>query len=287
MKYTVKEFFDPDTYTLTYVVSDPNTLDAVIIDSVLDYDPASGAISFHSAEDVIKYVEVHNFKVKALLETHAHADHLSAAQYLKKKYPDATLGIGKNITKVQNVFKKIFGLEHLLLDGSQFDLLIEEDTPYNFGSIELRAIFTPGHTPACSSYLIGDLLFTGDTIFMPDYGTGRCDFPAGSSADLWDSIQKIYALPNETKIYVGHDYQPGGREVKWLSSVGEQKEKNIQLRASTSKADFVSFRDERDAGLKAPRLLFPSVQINIDGGHLPPSDEEGRRFLKIPLRGEL
>ncbi len=287
MKYTVKDFFDPDTYTLTYVVSDDQTKDAIIIDSVLDYDPASGALNFHSAQQVEKYVEDQKLKVTGLVETHAHADHLSAAQYLKKKYPQAKLAIGKNITKVQNVFKKIFGLEHLLLDGSQFDLLIEEDRPYHFGSIELKAIFTPGHTPACSSYLIGDSLFTGDTIFMPDYGTGRCDFPAGSSADLWESIQKIYQLPNETKIYVGHDYQPDGREVKFQTTVGEEKEKNIQLRAGTSKEEFVAFRDKRDAGLAAPRLLLPSVQVNIDAGHLPPKDAEGRRFLKIPLRGEV
>lgn len=287
MKYTVKDFFDPDTYTLTYVVSDEETKDAIIIDSVLDYDPASGALSFHSAEEVIHYVEERDLRVTGLVETHAHADHLSAAQYLKKKYPNAKLAIGKNITKVQNVFKKIFGLEHLLLDGLQFDLLLDESESYHFGSIELKAIFTPGHTPACSSYLVGDSLFTGDTIFMPDYGTGRCDFPAGSAADLWESIQKIYQLPEETKIYVGHDYRPGGREVKFQTTVGEEKEKNIQLSAGTLKGDFISFREKRDAGLAAPRLLFPSVQVNIDAGHLPPKDEEGRRFLKIPLRGEV
>ena len=287
MSYEIKDFYDPQTYTLTYVVSDSTTRDAVVIDSVLDYDPAASKISFESADQVIDYVKAKELKVRGLLETHAHADHLSAAQYLKKKYPEAKLAIGKNITKVQNVFKKVFGLDHLLLDGSQFDLLLEENKTYEFGAVKLNVIFTPGHTPACSSYLIGDALFTGDAIFMPDYGTGRCDFPAGSAEDLYDSVQKIYALDGKTKIYVGHDYQPGGREVAFLTSVEEEREKNIQLNKNTTKEQFVKFRNERDSTLKAPKLLLPSVQVNIDAGRLPPKDEEGRSFLKIPVRGEI
>jgi len=287
MSYEIKDFFDPQTYTLTYVVSDPTTHDAVIIDSVLDYDPAASKISFESANQVIDYVKAKELKVQGILETHAHADHLSAAQYLKKKYPQASLAIGKNITKVQNVFKKVFGLEHLMLDGSQFDLLLDENKTYEFGSVKLSAIFTPGHTPACSSFLVGDALFTGDAIFMPDYGTGRCDFPAGSAEDLYDSVQKIYALDGKTKIYVGHDYQPGGREVAFMTTVEEEREKNIQLNKNTTKEQFVKFRNERDATLKAPKLLLPSVQVNIDAGRLPPKDEEGRSFLKIPVRGEI
>lgn len=279
MSYHVKEFFDPATYTLTYVVDDPRTNDAVIIDSVLDYDPAASQISFESVNTVIDYVDAQKLEIKAILETHAHADHLSAAQLLKKRYPAAILGIGKNITQVQGVFKKVFGLEELLLDGSQFDLLIEENKSYKFGSIELKAIFTPGHTPACASYLIGDALFTGDAVFMPDYGTGRCDFPSGSAEDLWNSVQKIYALPEDTKIYVGHDYQPGGRELAFVTTVKEERENNIQLNINTKKEDFIKFRQARDATLKAPRLLLPSVQVNIDGGKVP-------SFLKIPITGK-
>lgn len=280
MSYQVKDFFDPATYTLTYVVSDPKTKDAVIIDSVLDYNPSSSKISFESADTVMNYVTKHGLKVRALLETHAHADHLSAAQYLKKHYPDATLAIGKNITKVQSVFKNVFELEDLLLDGSQFDLLLDENQDFNFGSIRVEVIFTPGHTPACSSFLIGDGLYTGDAIFMPDYGTGRCDFPAGSAEELWESVQKIYALPGETKIYVGHDYQPNGREVAFQTTVQEERENNIQLKMDTSKEDFVKFRKSRDATLEAPRLLLPSVQVNIDAGKIP-------KFLKLPVRGEI
>lgn len=287
MSYQIKEFFDPATYTLTYVVSDPTSADAVIIDSVLDYDPAASKISFDSADSVIAYIKKNNLNVTGILETHAHADHLSAAQYLKKKFPKAILAIGKNITKVQNVFKKVFGLEHLLLDGSQFDLLLEENKVYEFGAVKLKAIFTPGHTPACSSFLVEDALFTGDAIFMPDYGTGRCDFPAGSAEDLYDSVQKIYALDGATKIYVGHDYQPDGRELAFMTTVAKEREHNIQLNAKTTKEEFVKFRNNRDATLAAPKLLLPSVQVNIDAGRLPPKDEEGRSFLKIPVRGEI
>ena len=287
MKPIVKEFFDPDTFTLTYLVTDLNTKDTLILDSVMDYDPAASRVSFHSAELLINYIEQQQLNVVGILETHAHADHLSAAQYLKKKYPYAPLAIGKNIVKVQGVFKEIFGLEDLSLKGDQFDLLLDEGTDYSFGSLKLRVIFTPGHTPACSSYHIGDSLFTGDALFMPDYGTGRCDFPAGSSSELWESVQKIYRLPEETKIYVGHDYQPHGRAVKWMTSVGEQKKSNIQLSEHTTKAEFVAFRDQRDKTLKAPRLLLPSVQVNIDAGKLPAKDEKGRSFLRIPIRGDV
>lgn len=282
---SVKEFFDKDTWTLTYVVFDKETKDAIVIDPVWDYDPAASKLSEQSLQLVKNFIESMALHVHLIAETHAHADHITGAQPLKNYFKGAQIGIGASITKVQEVFKGIFHLPSTFkTDGSQFDLLFEEGKSYKAGSLELNVISTPGHTPACSSYLIENHLFTGDAIFMPDYGTGRCDFPAGSAEDLYLSIQKIYELPDSTLMYTGHDYMPGGRDMRFCCSLKEQKESNIHIRKGTTKEEFVKFRTERDKSLAAPRLLLPSVQVNIDGGHLPPPESNGLSYLKIPLR---
>jgi glyoxylase-like metal-dependent hydrolase (beta-lactamase superfamily II) len=284
----IKAFFDNDTFTLTYVVYDKSTRDAVIIDPVLDFDPAGVAVAQTSIDEVVKFVKDEQLKIHYLLETHAHADHLSGSLVLKQKYfPEAKLAIGKNITKVQELFKKIFNFpQDFPTDGSQFDRLFDEGERIQIGSLNFRVLFTPGHTPACASYLFDEkVLFTGDAIFMPDYGTGRCDFPAGDASALYHSItKKIYSLPDETEIYVGHDYLPNGRDLQFKTTVGEQKAKNKQLSAETSEQQFVSFRESRDATLNAPRLLYPSVQVNIAAGRMPPAESNGQTFLKLPLK---
>ncbi len=278
----IKTFFDARTWTLTYVVSDPATKDAVIIDPVLDFDPANGRVWQESIEAVAAYVAAEGLTVRLVLETHAHADHLTGAQPLKERYA-APVGIGAAIGKVQVTFAPLFDLG-VATDGSQFDVLLDEGAPYAAGSITINALHTPGHTPACMSYRIGDAVFTGDALFMPDYGVGRCDFPGGDAALLWESIQKLYTLPAETRVFVGHDYQPGGRAVAWESTIGASREANVHLKAVTPKEDFVAFRKARDATLSAPRLLFPSVQVNIDAGKLPPARANGRRYLVTPLK---
>lgn len=286
MKLQIKDFFDPATFTLTYVVFDEHSRDAIIIDPVLDYDPASSRVAFHSIEKVSQFVDSHHLKVHLILETHAHADHLSGSQPLKKRYPNAKVGIGARIKEVQKLFKGVFNLpESFKIDGSQFDLLLEDQQTTSAGTIHFKTIYTPGHTPACASYLIEDAIFTGDALFMPDHGTGRCDFPAGSAQDLFESISgRLYQLPESTRVFVGHDYQMGRKDVLFQSTIGEEKSKNIQLNGKTSKEDFVSARNARDKSLAAPRLLLPSVQINIDAGHLPSEELNGARYLKIPIR---
>lgn len=288
MKPSVKEFFDKATWTLTYVVQDPATKDAVIIDPVWDYDPASSTVSSRSAEEVLKYVQDANLKVHYILETHAHADHLSGSQILKQKLPGAQVGIGAKITDVQKVFKGIFNFEaDFKTDGSQFDLLLQEGKPLMAGSLKIETLYTPGHTPACATYLMGDAVFTGDALFMPDYGTGRCDFPAGSAEALYHSVhEKIYKLPDHFRVFVGHDYLPNGRALAFESTIGEEKAKNIQLNAETTREQFVQFRTSRDSTLSAPRLLLPSVQVNIAAGCLPKAEDNGTRYLKIPVRGQ-
>ena len=286
MKLTLETFFDSDTYTLTYVVFDEDTKDAIIIDPVLDYDPASSKVSHVSIDKVHNFVKERSLNVHYILETHAHADHLTGALELKKRLPQVKVGIGKNITKVQTVFSEVFNLKDLNTNGVQFDVLLDEDTLLEAGSIKIKTIFTPGHTPACSSYLIEDMLFTGDALFMPDFGTGRCDFPAGSAKDLYHSVhEKLYKLPSETRVFTGHDYQPNGRELKYESTIGEQKKENVQLKEKTTEAEFIEFRTKRDATLSAPTLLLPSVQVNIDAGQLPQAEDNGVRYLKIPVRG--
>ncbi|HEX4925552.1 MAG TPA: MBL fold metallo-hydrolase [Bdellovibrionales bacterium] len=286
MKPTVKAFFDKATWTLTYAVFDPATRDAVVIDPVWDYDPAVSKMSTDSVEAVFEFVRANELKVHYILETHAHADHVTGAQPLRDRLPGAKVAVGANIRDVQEVFKKVFNLEGgFATDGSQFDRLLSEGETIRAGSLEIKTLFTPGHTPACSSYVIGDSVFTGDALFMPDYGTGRCDFPAGSADALYTSVhEKLYKLPDETRVFVGHDYQPGGRPVAFESTIGEEKRKNIQLSEKTTRQEFVKFRTERDRTLSAPRLLLPSVQVNIDAGRLPRPENNGTRYLKIPVR---
>jgi glyoxylase-like metal-dependent hydrolase (beta-lactamase superfamily II) len=282
-KPSVEAFFDDPTWTLTYVVFDPVTRDAIIIDPVLDFDRLAVRTSETSANKVLELVKQRGLKVHFILETHAHADHLSGAQVLKQKL-GAPVGIGGRITRVQETFKAVFGLDHLATDGSQFDRLIQDDETLKAGSLDVKALHTPGHTPACMSYAVGNAVFTGDALFMEDYGTGRCDFPSGSASELYDAITgKLYTLPDDTRVFVGHDYKPGGRELRYESTVGREKASNVQLKATTRKDDFVTFRQARDKTLSPPALLFQSVQVNVDAGRLPPPDTKGRRFLRLPV----
>ena len=280
----IRPFFDPRTSTLTYVVWDPATRDAVVIDPVLDYDPVRVRVFEDSLQALTAFIDGEGLRVRLVLETHAHADHLSGSQSLKRRY-DAGVAIGEHIRDVQEVFGPVFGLgPSFPTDGSQFDRLFRDGEVFQAGSLSIQVIHTPGHTPACVTYCIGDALFTGDALFMPDSGTGRCDFPRGSADALYDSVAgRLYPFPDETRVFVGHDYQPGGRELRYETTIGASKEGNRQLPAGRSKEEFVRFRTERDRTLELPRLLFPSVQVNINAGRLPAVDEEGRRFLKLPL----
>jgi glyoxylase-like metal-dependent hydrolase (beta-lactamase superfamily II) len=279
----VKAFFDKRTQTLTYVVFDADTRDAVVIDPVLDYEPIGSFTFTESADAVTAFVRQAELRLHYVLETHAHADHLSGSQLLARRF-GARVVIGKRITEVQATFKHIFDLPATFAtDGSQFDLLLDEGAVLQAGSLSVGALATPGHTPACLSYLIGDAVFTGDALFMHDYGTGRCDFPKGSADALFDSVQKLYRLPEATRVFVGHDYQPNGREVRWETTIGDSKRHNVQLDERTTRAEFVRFRQGRDAQLAAPRLLFQSVQVNADAGRLPPPHDNGIRYLRVPL----
>ncbi|TGL57075.1 MBL fold metallo-hydrolase [Leptospira ognonensis] len=280
----VQHFFDSDTFTLTYLVYDEDSEDGILIDPVLDFDPNSGNVSTKNLQRVINYIQSKKIKLRAILETHVHADHLSGSQFLKKHFPEAVIGVGERIKLVQETFKKHFNLLSLKTDGSQFDHLFTDFEKVKFGSIFLEAIPTPGHTPACMSYLIGDLLFTGDALFMPDYGTGRCDFPNGSAKDLYQSISKnLYTLPEQTRAFVGHDYLPNGRELKFETTIGNCKSNNIQLSEHTTESDYIAFRENRDQGLAVPRLLLPSIQVNINAGILPEPESNGTSYLKWPL----
>jgi glyoxylase-like metal-dependent hydrolase (beta-lactamase superfamily II) len=280
----VQHFFDPNTFTLTYLIVDEKTKDTVIIDPVLDFDPASGRVTDSSLQIVLDYIKLNQLKIKAILETHAHADHLSSSQILKQNFPEAILGIGEKIKIVQEVFKEHFNLSDIKIDGSQFDHLFYDFENINFGSLRMKAIPTPGHTPACMSYQFDNFIFVGDALFMPDYGTGRCDFPKGSARDLYHSITKnLYSLSDDTKVFVGHDYSPEGREMLFQTTIGESKLKNIQLTSKTAEAEYVEFRESRDKKLAAPRLLLPSIQVNIDAGHMPKAEANGKAYLKLPL----
>ncbi len=283
----IKAFYDEATYTLTYVVYDEATRDAVVIDPVLDYEPGASQISLESYQEVVRFIRSENLTLHYVLETHAHADHLSSSQYFKNDFPDVKVAIGENITEVQNVFKKLFNWEDLTTDGSQFDVLLKDQEVLQAGSLAFKAINTPGHTPACVSYLIEDAVFTGDALFIEDYGTGRCDFPGGSVEDSYTSIHnKLYYLPDETRVFVGHDYQPEGRELRYETTIGVSKKQNKYLREDTSREEFVRFRTERDKGLAAPKLLLPSVQVNINAGNLPKAEDNGLSYLKIPVRSK-
>lgn len=281
----IKTFFDPRTFTLTYVVYDEQTSDAVVIDPVMDYDPKASKTWTESADQVIAFIEKNDLDLHYILETHAHADHLSGSQHLKKAYPDAKVGIGEKITTVQDTFKDIFDLPRdFPVDGRQFDVLVSEGDTLDAGSLEIETIYTPGHTPADVTYKIDDAVFTGDALFMPDMGTGRCDFPAGSSQDMYHSVvDKLYELPEDTRVFVGHDYQPGGRELEYESTIGEQKENNVMLPMGKTREDFIRDRDARDATLDAPSLLFQSVQINVDAGNIPEPHENEISYLRIPI----
>jgi glyoxylase-like metal-dependent hydrolase (beta-lactamase superfamily II) len=279
----VKAFFDEATWTLTYVVFDGDTRDAVIIDPVLDYDPLAVKVTEQSIEQVLDFVRQHDLHVHYVLDTHAHADHLSGFQRLRDEL-GAKIGIGDSITAVQKVFSGIFDLgEDFRADGSQWDVLLSDGVPLHAGSLTIEPIHTPGHTPACMTYKIRDAIFTGDTMFMPDFGTGRCDFPGGSAEGLFDSIQKLYRLPDETRVFVGHDYQPNGRELQYETTIGASKRENIQLRADTSREQFVTWRKQRDATLRPPNLIFQSLQVNARAGKLPEPDAKGRVFLQMPM----
>ncbi len=284
MQADVREFFDPATYTYSYVVTDPTTSRCAIVDSVLDYDPASGRTSCDSADRIIAYVRSRGLQLQWLLETHVHADHLSAAPYLKREL-GGLLGIGENITVVQNTFGKLFNAgSDFATDGSQFDRLFADGDEFRIGELRARAMHTPGHTPACMTYLIGDAGFVGDTLFMPDYGTARCDFPGGDASTLFRSIQKLFALPGETRLFMCHDYKaPGRDDFHYQTNVAEQRAHNVHVHQGIAEADFVAMRRERDAGLDMPALILPSVQVNMRAGQLPPAEDNGIHYLKIPL----
>ncbi len=278
----IKAFFDADTYTMTYVVYDPASHDALIIDPVLDYDPVASKTTTRSLQQVAAFLHDEKLRLHCVLETHAHADHLSGSQWLKTHF-DARVAIGERIREVQATFRDVFDLPALAIDGSQFDTLLADGQTLTCGTLTIETIATPGHTPACVTYKLGDALFTGDALFMHDYGTGRCDFPSGSAAALFDSIQRLYRLPDATRVFVGHDYQPGGRAVAWQTTIGRSKAENPQLRATTTKEAFVAMREARDKTLAAPRLLYQSVQVNIDAGRLPEPHANGRRYLAVPI----
>ena len=280
----IHHFFDPATFTLTYLVWDPQTKDAVVIDPVLDYDPVASQTSCASVDQLAAKIEALGLRLRWVLETHAHADHLSGSQLLAQRF-GAPIAIGARITEVQETFKHVFDLpQEFATDGSQFDRLLADGEQLEAGSLRVGVIATPGHTPACVSYQIEDAVFTGDALFMDDYGTGRCDFPRGSAQVLYKSVHdKLYALPDQTRVFVGHDYQPGGRELAFETTIARSKANNPQLRADTSEQEFVKFREARDATLKAPRLLFQSVQVNIDAGRVPTAHANEIRYLRLPL----
>lgn len=282
----IEAFYEPVTFTISYVVYDETSKDAVVIDPVLDFASNSSSIGRDSADEIINFIKKENLNLHYILETHAHADHLSSSQVFKKEFPTAKIAINSNIKIVQETFKGIFNMKDFKTDGSQFDYLIGDNEVIAAGTLAVKTLFTPGHTPACSTFQIGDAIFTGDLLFMPDMGTGRCDFPAGSVEDMWNSItEKIYTLPDETRVFVGHDYQPGGRGLAYETTVGESKATNVTLRSGTTKDGFIDYRSKRDAQLDHPKIIFPSVQVNINAGNLPPEEENGVSYLKSPVTG--
>ena len=279
----VHGMFDPATWTVTYVVHNGPGSGCAIVDSVLDYDPKSGRTQHASADQVIEYVRANDLKVRWILETHAHADHLSAAPYLRAQL-GGQIGIGGNITTVQKVFKGVFNLgPGFRQDGSQFDHLFQEGEAIPLGDLSGEVMFVPGHTPACAAYRFGDAVFVGDTLFMPDVGTARCDFPGGDARALYASTRKLLSLPPETRLFMCHDYPPAEREVAFETTVAEQRAKNIHVHDGVSEEEFVAMRTKRDATLEMPTLILPSVQVNIRAGELPPKEDNGVAYLKIPL----
>jgi len=283
-KPVVRQFFDEPTNTFSYVVKDPDSHACAIIDSVLDFDYAAGRTDVRSANEIIRYIEDGDLTVEWILETHVHADHLSAAPYLHEKLGGKT-AIGKKIVDVQEIFGKAFNAgTEFARDGSQFDRLFEEGDTFRIGNLEGRVLHTPGHTPACLTYVIGDAAFVGDTLFAPDAGTARCDFPGGDAHTLYLSVQKVLALPGETRIFLCHDYKaPGRDEYQYQTTVAEQRANNVHVREGMSEAEFIKLRTERDATLDMPRLILPSVQVNMRAGHMPPTEDNGQVYLKVPI----
>jgi glyoxylase-like metal-dependent hydrolase (beta-lactamase superfamily II) len=286
MKPVVHAFFDEATNTLTYVVREPEGRACAVVDSVLDFEYASGRTDTRSADAVIAFIEAEDLDLQWILESHVHADHLSAAPYIQERR-GGKIGIGQHITMVQDTFGKIFNEgTKFQRDGSQFDRLFEDGDSFMIGQMRGDVMHTPGHTPACITYVLGNAAFVGDTLFMPDFGTARCDFPGGSSAQLFDSTQKILSLPDDTRIFVGHDYKaPGRTEFAWETTVGAQKALNIHIGDGKTKAEFIAMRDSRDATLAMPRLIIPSLQINMRAGKMPEAEENGKTYLKYPLNG--
>lgn len=283
-KPVVKHFFDEPTNTFSYVVKDPESNACAIVDSVLDFDYAAGRTDVCSANEIIRYIEAGGLTVEWILETHVHADHLSAAPYLHEELGGKT-GIGKKIVDVQEIFGKAFNAgTEFARDGSQFDQLFEEGDTFRIGNLEGHILHTPGHTPACLTYVIGDSAFVGDTLFAPDAGTARCDFPGGDARTLYRSVQKVLALPGETRIFLCHDYKaPGRDEFQHQTTVGEQRAHNVHVREGISETEFIKLRTERDATLDMPRLILPSVQVNMRAGEMPPAEDNGQVYLKVPI----
>ena len=282
MHVSVDSFFDKATSTVSHVVVEPNGRRCAVVDPVLDYDAASGRTRTDSADAIVRHCRDRGLTVEWILETHAHADHLSGARHLKR-HLGGRIGIGARITEVQRIFKDVFNLERTFnTDGSQFDHLFADGEAFAIGRQEARVLYTPGHTPACCTYVVGDAAFVGDTLFMPDGGTARADFPGGDATTLYRSIRRILDLPPETRLFVCHDYQPGGREPRWETTVAEQRERNIHL-AEKGEDEFVALRTARDRTLNTPTLLIPSIQVNIRAGDLPPPEDNGTRYIKVPL----
>lgn len=284
MKPEVTAFFDEDTFTVTYVVREPGGNVCAVIDPVLDYDPAAGRTSTRSADRVVAFIEENELEVAWILDTHAHADHLSAAAYLKSN-TGGLIGTGSYISQVQAAFKNIFNLgDEFQADGSQFDCLFDDGDLLDLGETCIKVMHTPGHTPSCVTYVIGDAAFVGDTLFMPDYGTARADFPGGDAAQMYQSIQRLFTLPGETRLFMCHDYKaPGRDEYRWETTVAEQRAKNVHIHEGISEQEFVDFRKSRDAELNMPKLILPSIQVNIRGGEMPPAEDNGTVYLKIPV----
>lgn len=280
----VKAFFDPDTNTISYVVKDPASTSCAVVDSVMDIDYAAGRITYGHADAIIAWIQQNGLKLEWIIETHVHADHLSAAPYIQEKL-GGKIGIGDKIMVVQDTFGKIFneGTE-FQRDGSQFDALFKDGDTYRIGTMQAFAIYTPGHTPACMVHVMGNAAFTGDTLFMPDGGSARADFPGGDAGVLYDSIQKVLSLPDEMRLFMCHDYGPNGRDIAWETSVGDEKAHNIHVGGGKSREEFIKFRTERDAQLAMPRLIIPSLQVNMRAGEIP-KDKDGRAMLKVPVNG--
>ena len=281
---SVKGFFDADSNTISYVVKDPESKSCAVIDSVLDIDYAAGRITYDHADAIIEFIKAADLKLEWIIETHVHADHLSAAPYIQEKL-GGKIGIGARILEVQEVFGKIFneGTE-FQRDGSQFDALFEDGDTYAIGNMKVLALSTPGHTPACMVHIVGNAAFVGDTLFMPDGGSARADFPGGDAAELYDSIQKVLSLPDEMRLFMCHDYGPNGRDIAWETSVGDEKRHNIHVGGGKTREEFIKFRTERDAQLNMPKLIIPSLQVNMRAGEFP-EDEDGNVALKVPING--